>query len=155
MQLLSKQVAYWLQQAKGNIICPSLVILPPPVTHSAHKWANFSSPLIVLFSPTWSTNILVNWLNGLISPLWVSIVLCQFHLLPRDPAEDICTPVLCQGIFVADNATGQTVTLFLKAAYTLLSPLPYYVFLHLFILVPLDAVFHQLQCHCIHYVAQY
>lgn len=125
MQLLSKQVAYWLQQTKANIISPSLVILPPPVTHSAHKWAN--PPLlhlIVLFSPAWSANILINWLNGLIFPLWVSMALCHFHLLPRVPPEDISTPVLCQGVLIVDNATGQAVTRFLRAGYTLPPSLP-------------------------------
>lgn len=40
MQLSSKWMAYWLQQAKTNSICPSLVILPPSVTRSAPKWAS-------------------------------------------------------------------------------------------------------------------
>lgn len=93
MRLSSKQMAYWLQQAKTNIICPSLVILPPSVTHS---WAipallfSICSLLIVLFSPTRSTNILTNWLNGPIFPPQVSIESCPLHPLTRDHAEEIC-----------------------------------------------------------------
>lgn len=137
-------MAYWLQQAKTNIICPSLVILPPSVTHSTHKWPSpalfFSicSLLTVLFSPTQATNTLTSLLN--LSPLgfhWIT----SLPSASQRPCWDLPVSLSCvRASWLLNSATGRTVTLFVRAGYTLSTPFPipstdFCIFLLLFFLM--------------------
>lgn len=165
MQLVPKQMAHWLKQAKTNIICMSLVILPPSVTHSAHKVTQpctfllrFLSLNTALFSHPAHKHPyeFTEWHH--LSPLGFHWIM-PFCLLPRDAEmlRSASTPVLCQGILIAEQRYRADSHTFCQGRLYFVNLLSHsqYRFLHLFVIILPDAAFHQLQCDCIHPVVQY
>lgn len=109
MQLSWKWMAYWLQQAKINIICPSLVILPLSVTHSACKWASPVLLHLLSLNSALLSNLVHKYPHKLTE--WPHLPSLGFHWIMSPPFTyqrpwSACSSVLCQCILIAKWCYG-------------------------------------------------